>query len=106
MNAIQFKIKTRSTSQRARAGTLTASRGVIRTPAFVPVGTKANVKGILPSALMALGAEVVLANTYHLYLQPGEEIVKAAGGLAKFMSWQGSTRETFAGRGGAGTHPG
>jgi queuine tRNA-ribosyltransferase len=62
---------------------------VIQTPAFVPVGTKADVKGILPTALAELGAQVVLANTYHLYLQPGEALVKSAGGLAQFMNWQG-----------------
>ncbi|MFZ2500471.1 MAG: tRNA guanosine(34) transglycosylase Tgt, partial [Minisyncoccia bacterium] len=87
MSAIDFKIETPSTSLRARAGTITTPNGVIRTPAFTPVGTKANVKGILPSQLTELGADVVLANTYHLYLQPGEEIVKKAGGLAKFMNW-------------------
>jgi len=75
----------------ARAGTLTTLHGEIQTPAFVPVGTKADVKGILPSVLTSLGAQVVLANTYHLYLQPGEEIVKQAGGLATFMDWKGPT---------------
>lgn len=91
MSAINFKIEARSTTLRAKAGTLTTPHGVIRTPAFVPVGTKANVKGILPSALKELGAEVVLANTYHLYLQPGEKIVQDAGGLGKFMGWKGPT---------------
>jgi len=86
-----FKIETRSTSLKARAGTLTTSHGVIHTPAFAPVGTKAGVKGILPEQLKTLGAEVVLANTYHLYLQPGEKIVKNAGGLGKFMGWEGPT---------------
>ena len=75
----------------ARAGVLTTPHGTIRTPAFVPVGTKANVKGVLPSALSALGAQVVLANTYHLYLQPGERIVKEAGGVSTFMGWNGPT---------------
>lgn len=97
MSAITFKIEQRASSPSlsqtgtGRAGTLTTPHGVIHTPAFVPVGTKANVKGILPGQLKTLGAEVVLANTYHLYLQPGEKIVQAAGGLAKFMSWQGPT---------------
>ncbi len=91
MSAINFKIEQRAARSGARAGTLTTPHGVIHTPAFTPVGTKANVKGILPSALTALGAEVVLANTYHLYLQPGEKIVKDAGGLGKFMSWSGPT---------------
>ncbi|HUY05176.1 MAG TPA: tRNA guanosine(34) transglycosylase Tgt [Candidatus Paceibacterota bacterium] len=91
MNAIDFKIEKRAPQSGARAGTITTPHGVIHTPAFTPVGTKANVKGILPEQLTALGAEVVLANTYHLYLQPGADIVKKAGGLAEFMSWQGPT---------------
>src|ERR1035437_10549567 len=91
MSAITFKIEQRAPKGGARAGILTTPHGVIHTPAFTPVGTKANVKGILPDQLKALGAEVVLANTYHLYLQPGEKIVEAAGGLAQFMSWQGPT---------------
>ncbi len=91
MSAIDFKIEARALGSRARAGTLATPHGAIRTPAFTPVGTKANVKGILPGALTALGAEVVLANTYHLYLQPGERIVQDAGGLGTFMGWSGPT---------------
>lgn len=91
MSAFSFTIEQRAPKGGARAGVITTPHGVIHTPAFTPVGTKANVKGILPDQLKALGAEVVLANTYHLYLQPGEEIVKGAGGLAKFMNWQGPT---------------
>jgi len=91
MSAIDFKIETSPTSPMARAGTLTTPHGVIRTPAFAPVGTKANVKGILPEELTKLGAEVVLANTYHLYLQPGDKVVQGAGGLGKFMGWRGPT---------------
>jgi queuine tRNA-ribosyltransferase len=102
MNAIQFKIEARAPRSGARAGSITTPHGVIHTPAFTPVGTKANVKGILPDQLSALGAEVVLANTYHLYLQPGESIVREAGGLAQFMNWQGptSTRGDSSMRGG------
>ena len=76
---------------RARAGVLRTPHGTIQTPAFVPVGTKAGVKGVLPEQLKNLGAQVVLANTYHLYLQPGEEIVKSAGGLGPFMGFDGPT---------------
>ena len=72
----------------ARAGILTTPHGMIQTPAFVPVGTKAGVKGVLPEQLVLIGAQVILANTYHLYLQPGEKIVEEGGGLAKFMGWQ------------------
>lgn len=75
----------------ARAGTLRTTHGDIRTPAFVPVGTKANVKGVLPETLSALGAQAVLGNTYHLYLQPGEKVVKDAGGIGRFMGWKGPT---------------
>jgi queuine tRNA-ribosyltransferase len=77
-----------SQSASARAGVITTPHGTIQTPAFVPVGTKASVKGILPELVRNLGAQVVLANTYHLYLQPGEKIVDEAGGLAKFMDWK------------------
>ncbi len=91
MSAIRFKIEQRAPRSGARAGVLTTKHGDIRTPAFSPVGTKASVKGILPEQLKALGAEVVLANTYHLYLQPGEQVVKEAGGLGKFMNWNGPT---------------
>ena len=89
--ALSFKIEKKSGNAQARVGTLVTAGGVLQTPAFVPVGTKAGVKGILPSQLKALGAQVVLANTYHLYLQPGEEIVKNAGGLATYMNWSGPT---------------
>ncbi len=91
MSAISFKITARALRSGARAGVLTTPHGVIETPAFVPVGTKADVKGVFPEALKKLGAQVVLANTYHLYLTPGEKLVKDAGGLGKFMNWQGPT---------------
>ncbi len=91
MNVVSFKIERRAPQSGARAASITTPHGVIHAPAFTPVGTKANVKGILPNALTTLGAEVVLANTYHLYLQPGEKTVQDAGGLAKFMAWQGPT---------------
>ena len=87
--ALRFSITAQE--GRARAGTFETAHGTIQTPAFVPVGTKANVKGILPSSLRALGAQVVLGNTYHLYLQPGEEVVKKAGGIGAFMGWEGPT---------------
>ncbi len=93
--ALTFSIlargKENSLSKNARAGVLTTKHGTIHTPAFVPVGTKAGVKGVLPEQLVNLGAQVVLANTYHLYLQPGEEVVKQAGGLGSFMDWKGPT---------------
>lgn len=74
-----------------RVGLLTTPHGDIETPAFVPVGTKATVKAVTTDLLQGAGAQVVLANTYHLYLQPGDEIICDAGGLGKFMNWPGPT---------------
>ncbi|HEX6887959.1 MAG TPA: tRNA guanosine(34) transglycosylase Tgt [Candidatus Nanopelagicales bacterium] len=75
----------------ARTGTITTPHGSIRTPAFIPVGTKATVKALLPESVAGLGAQAVLANAYHLYLQPGADLVDAAGGLGAFMAWPGPT---------------
>lgn len=72
----------------ARAGTFTTPHGVVETPRFMPVGTLANVKTVTPQQLQECGAQMVLANTYHLHLQPGETIVKEAGGLHSFMGWK------------------
>ena len=74
-----------------RVGTLQTAHGTIETPAFIPVGTLANVKGVLPEMMKELGAQALLANAYHLYLQPGADIVEAGGGLGKFMNWAGPT---------------
>lgn len=74
-----------------RAGRLATLHGVIETPAFVAVGTKATVKALTPEQIKEIGAQVVLGNTYHLYLEPGEKIVQKAGGLGKFMGWSGPT---------------
>ncbi len=76
---------------RARAGILETPHGSIRTPAFIPVGTKATVKAVLPETMAELGAQGVLANAYHLYLQPGSDVIRAAGGLGAFMNWPGPT---------------
>ena len=74
-----------------RAGVINTPHGEIPTPAFIPVGTKATVKSVLPESMENLGATALLANAYHLYLQPGPEIIDQAGGLAKFMNWNGPT---------------
>ena len=74
-----------------RAGVIKTPHGEITTPAFIPVGTKATVKSVLPESMNNLGAKALLANAYHLYLQPGPEIIDQAGGLAKFMNWNGPT---------------
>ena len=75
----------------ARAGTITTAHGQIATPAFIPVGTKATVKSVMPETMHELGAQALLANAYHLYLQPGADIVDEAGGLGAFMNWSGPT---------------
>ncbi len=87
---VGFEILARE-GDRARAGVLTTPHGVIETPAFVPVGTKATVKAVLPESMRDLGAQALLANAYHLYLQPGHELVDEAGGLGAFMNWPGPT---------------
>jgi queuine tRNA-ribosyltransferase len=75
------------TSGGARRGTLHLTHGTVETPAFMPVGTVASVKGIEPRELRELGAEIILANTYHLWLRPGRDTLEALGGLHRFMSW-------------------
>ncbi|MCF2707077.1 tRNA guanosine(34) transglycosylase Tgt [Arcanobacterium haemolyticum] len=74
-----------------RTGVIHTPHGDIHTPAFIPVGTKATVKAVLPESVKEVGAQAVLANAYHLYLQPGSDIVDEAGGLGSFMNWQGPT---------------
>ena len=71
----------------ARLGVITTKRGVINTPAFMPVGTQATVKAMSPDELKEIGAEIVLCNTYHLYLRPGHKTISSLGGLHKFMNW-------------------
>jgi queuine tRNA-ribosyltransferase len=73
----------------ARRGRLQTRRGAIETPAFMPVGTQGTVKGMLPEQLREAGAQIILANTYHLYLRPGHELVRQLGGLHRFMQWDG-----------------
>lgn len=86
---MEFRIEKKLAGGIGRAGRLDTPHGLIHTPAFVAVGTKATVKALTPEQVRGLGAEVVLANTYHLYLEPGSERVKQFGGLHKFMNWSG-----------------
>lgn len=72
-------------------GTIHTPHGSIQTPAFIPVGTKATVKSVLPESMKDLGAQALLANAYHLYLQPGADVLDEAGGIGKFMNWPGPT---------------
>ena len=73
---------------KARIGKITTPHGEIETPVFMPVGTQATVKGMTPEELEEMGAEIILGNTYHLYLRPGDELVAKFGGLHKFMNWK------------------
>lgn len=89
---IKFDIKARIGNGRGRAGVIETPHGKIETPAFIPVGTKATIKAVTTEEVRdEVGAHAVLANTYHLYLQPGPEILRKAGGLGKFMNWSGPT---------------
>lgn len=86
-----FQIEKKLENKLGRAGVIKTKHGEIQTPAFVTVGTKATVKALTVDAVKNAGAQVVLGNTYHLYLQPGDKIVKSAGGIGKFMNWHGPT---------------
>lgn len=83
----KFEVTKSDAKTAARLGRITTPHGVIDTPVFMPVGTRAAVRAMTPEELVELGAEIVLANAYHLYLRPGHELVAAAGGLHKFMHW-------------------
>ncbi len=87
--SLKFNIQKKLPGKLGRVGKIETAHGVIETPAFVVVGTKATVKALTPEQVASLGAQVTLANTYHLYLQPGDKLVKDAGGLHKFMNWPG-----------------
>lgn len=86
-----FSVRDVLPGQRGRTGVIHTPHGEIQTPAFIAVGTKATVKAVLPETMKDLGAQAVLANAYHLYLQPGSDVVDEAGGLGAFMNWPGPT---------------
>lgn len=88
---VTFTIEKKDAKSRARAGVLKTPHGDVHTPMFVPVGTQATIKTLTPHELKDMGAEIVLANTYHLHLRPGEDVIEKMGGLSKFMSWHGPT---------------
>jgi len=83
----QFSLLATDATTGARRGRLHTRRGTVETPVFMPVGTQGTVKGMLPEALVDIGAEIILGNTYHLYLRPGHELVQKLGGLHRFMNW-------------------
>lgn len=95
--AFSFEVSNTIPGERGRSGSIHTPHGEIKTPAFIPVGTKATVKSALPESISDLGAQAVLANAYHLYLQPGPDTLDEAGGLGKFMNWD---RPTFTDSGG------
>lgn len=84
---ITFRITAQDARSGARTGELVTPHGTIETPVFMPVGTQATVKTMTPEELVALGARIILANTYHLYLRPGHDLIREAGGLHRFMHW-------------------
>lgn len=86
--AIKYELIKECKETGARLGKIHTPHGVIETPIFMPVGTRATVKAMTPEEVEALGAQIILGNTYHLYLKPGDDLVKEAGGLHKFMNWK------------------
>ena len=86
---VKYTMKHKSKDSNARTGELTTPHGVVKTPMFMPVGTQATVKTLSPEEVKACNSGVILANTYHLWLRPGDEVVKKAGGLHKFMNYDG-----------------
>jgi queuine tRNA-ribosyltransferase len=89
--SFSFKVDKGLAGALGRTGEITTPHGVIKTPAFIPVGTKATLKSVLPELIKDFGAQAVLANAYHLYLQPGSDLIDEAGGVGKFMNWDGPT---------------
>lgn len=87
---MRFAVLKKAENSRARLGLIQTSHGNIETPVFMPVGTQATVKTMTPEELEQIGAKIILGNTYHLYLRPGHKVVEEAGGLHKFMNWNGS----------------
>ncbi|MCB9487434.1 MAG: tRNA guanosine(34) transglycosylase Tgt [Deltaproteobacteria bacterium] len=89
MSAFSFQVQDRDPNTDARTGVMNTAHGPVRTPVFMPVGTVGSVKAIGPDDLDAVGAQVILGNTFHLYLRPGHELVRRFGGLHEFMKWRG-----------------
>ncbi|MDO8452814.1 MAG: tRNA guanosine(34) transglycosylase Tgt, partial [bacterium] len=91
MTTFSFETVAKDKKTRARAGIIRTPHGSIETPAFSVVGTRASVRSLSPEELKEAGSQVVLANTYHLYLRPGVDVIKSFGGFAPFMGWDGPT---------------
>ncbi len=87
--AVSFTVTKKDTTSGARLGLLQTPHGTVETPVFMPVGTQATVKAMTPEEVRNVGGRIILSNTYHLYLRPGQEIIREAGGLHRFMHWDG-----------------
>src|SRR3989338_3812164 len=83
----EFRLIKKDLHTRARLGKITTRHGQVSTPVFMPVGTQATVKAMTPEELKEIGVEIILSNTYHLYLRPGHELIRDMGGLHRFMHW-------------------
>lgn len=88
MAAVTYELIKKDSRTKARRGRVNTPHGPIETPVFMPVGTAGTIKAMKPEEVRDMGAQIILGNTYHLYLRPGHEVVKAAGGLHKFMNWE------------------
>ena len=90
MSALTYKLIKKDDKSLARLGEITTPHSTIDTPCFMPVGTQGTVKTLTPEQVKETGAQILLGNTYHLFLQPGHKLIEQAGGLHKFMNWNGS----------------
>lgn len=89
MSRFSFEVEAKDTRSKARLGKMVTPHGVVNTPVFMPVGSKGAVKTLSPQDLKEIGVEMILSNTYHLYLRPGHKLIEKAGGLHSFMGWEG-----------------
>ena len=94
MAAISYELIKKCKQTGARLGIVHTPHGSFETPVFMPVGTQATVKGMSPDELKEIGAGIILGNTYHLYMRPGSELIREAGGLHGFMNWTGRSSRT------------
>merc|ERR1719493_389454 len=88
--ALKFNVEAQCHTTKARVSSMTLPHSVVETPVFMPVGTAATLKGVLPEQLKALGCQIMLSNTYHLGTRPGAELIEQAGGVHRFMNWDRS----------------
>src|SRR3972149_8355346 len=87
--SLSSKVRKRGKNTLGRTGLITTPHGEVKTPAFIPVGTLGTVKSLTPEEVSEIGGEIILCNTYHLYLRPGHDLIKELGGLHRFIHWDG-----------------